>query len=198
MHTEPTNQLAPPVETTPRKIGAKEGVHYAPQDYAGIGPRAAILVIDSLVIFFILAFLAGICGLVPWIFRFYGVAALLVIWLYEVPLKRSSWRTVGYWLLGYKIVTLQGQRPSLFALTFRAMLWMFGPLAMVFDILWCGMEVDRQSMRDCFACTYVVKSRAEPIGIGSIVYTRYFLMGYNLMYPRVKRPDAIPAVAPDR
>jgi uncharacterized RDD family membrane protein YckC len=87
-------------------------------------------------------------------------------------------------------VNLQGERPSLFALTFRAMLWLFGPFAMLFDILWSGMEIDRQSLRDCLAGTYVVRSKSEPIGIGPIIYAKYFLMGYNLMYPRVKRPNA--------
>jgi uncharacterized RDD family membrane protein YckC len=93
-------------------------------------------------------------------------AVFAVFWAYEVVLKRSTVRTVGYRLTGCRIVNLQGERPSLFALTFRSLLWLFGPFNLLFDLLWCGIDDDRQTLRDRFAETCLINEGAMPIGTG--------------------------------
>jgi hypothetical protein len=86
----------PGVQETPiAKVGPKQGVFYPAADYAGIGPRIAILVIDSVALLLILGITALVCSLVPSVLRAYGILAIMIIWLYEVPLKRSSFGTLA-------------------------------------------------------------------------------------------------------
>jgi uncharacterized RDD family membrane protein YckC len=87
------------------------------------------------------------------------IGSIGIFWIYEVVLKRSAMRTIGYRLTGCRIVNLQGQPPSLFALTFRAFLWMFGPFNLLFDLFWCGIDDDRQTLRDRFAETCLTKTQ---------------------------------------
>jgi uncharacterized RDD family membrane protein YckC len=165
------------------------GVFYARDDYVGMRRRVVIFLIDS----FVLAVL-GFWLALAWAILIRGfpniftIAAIAMFWSCEVPLKRSSWRTLGYRLTGCRVVDLQGQRPSLFALTFRSLMWLFGPFNLLFDLLWCGIDEDRQTLRDRFAGTCVIKERATPIGTGEI-HLVYFDIGMlNLAYPRVTRP----------
>lgn len=72
-------------------------------------------------------------------------------------------------------------------MTFRMLLWAFGPFNLLFDLLWSGIDDDRQTLRDRFAGTCVVKNRAEPIGTAEIHLTYYYAFGFALMYPRVMR-----------
>lgn len=165
-----------------RSLG--DGVYYAASDYIGIWPRLVILVVDSLVLLVGVAVLAifvqliGLPGLI-------SLVVFAFVWWYEVPLKRSKYRTLGYWLMGCKIVNLKGERPSLFMLTIRATMWALGPFNFLFDIFWCGIDDDRQTLRDRFSSCCLVKLNAEPIGTGSVQLARFFAGGMALFYPRV-------------
>jgi uncharacterized RDD family membrane protein YckC len=165
------------------------GVFYAPDDYVGLGRRFIILVVDSLVLAFMMTCLA-----IVWLILLGGppagftIASIGVFWIYEVVLKRSTTRTVGYRLTRCRIVNLQGQRPSLFALTFRSLLWMLGPFNLLFDLMWSGIDDDRQTLRDRFAETCLINENATPIGTGEI-HLAYFDIGtLNLYYARVTHP----------
>lgn len=165
-----------------RSLG--DGVYYAPSDYIGLWPRIVILIVDSIVLLVGVIALAALAQFIgaP------GIISLLIIafvWWYEVPLKRSKYRTVGYWLMGCKIVNLKGERPSLFMLTIRATMWALGPFNFLFDILWSGIDDDRQTLRDRFSSCCLVKLNAEPIGTGSVQLARFFAGGMALFYPRV-------------
>jgi uncharacterized RDD family membrane protein YckC len=176
-----------------RDTSLGKGVYYAPGDYVGIGRRFIIFLVDGLVLGAILFCLVVIWILVrtgpPVIFT---VAVFAATWLYAVPCKRSPLRTVGYWLTGCRLVNLQGRPPSLFALTVRSLLWMFGPFNLLFDILWCGLDEDRQTLRDRFAGTCLINDGATPIGTGDIHLTYFDIGSFNLAYPRVVHPKVAP------
>jgi uncharacterized RDD family membrane protein YckC len=173
-----------------RDTSLGNGVYYARSDYVGFGRRTLILAVDGFilaVILFGLWLAFRIVGVPQFIFP---AAAMLTAWLYLVVCKRSSWRTVGYVLTGTRIVNLKGERPSLFALTFRSLLWTFGPGVFFWDLLWSGIDEDRKTLRDCYAGTYLINERATPIGVGEIHLT-YYDTGYlNPSYPHVTRPKA--------
>jgi uncharacterized RDD family membrane protein YckC len=173
--------------TRDRSLG--DGVYFVADDYIGLGPRILILVVDGVVLaagVWLLAFL--------WLNlrrNYDGVFACVVtlaIWLYLVPLKRSDIRTIGYRLTRAKLVTLKGQRPSLFMLTFRSLLWMFGPCNILFDLIWCGIDDDRQTMRDRFSNMCLVRNDATPIGTGEVHLAYFTAFGYALAYPHVVHP----------
>jgi uncharacterized RDD family membrane protein YckC len=175
-----------------RDTSLGRGVFYAPDDYVGMGRRIIILVVDSMVLAVLFTCLVivwlGVGGGPPVVFT---IATIGLFWMYEVVLKRSSLRTIGYRLTGCRIVNLKGERPSLFALTFRALLWLFGPLNLLFDLLWCGIDDDRQTLRDRFAETCLINENATPIGTGEI-HLAYFDIGtLNLYYARVTHPKVM-------
>jgi uncharacterized RDD family membrane protein YckC len=169
------------------------GVYYASEDYVGFAPRLLILAVDLLVIAaalmvttsLVLIVSAGNEGLM-------FAANLLIVWLYLVPLKRSRTRTVGYWLTGCRLVTLKGTRPSLLTLTMRLGLWGFGPANVFFDVIWCGIDQEEQTLRDRFTSVCVVRNRAEPLGEAAIHMAYYTVMGYCIILPRVQRPVVTP------
>ncbi len=172
-----------------RSLG--DGVYFAPDDYIGLGPRIVVFVVDSIVLaalLWIVAFLwFNTIGDYPGTFL---LLAISLIWVYLVPLKRSDTRTLGFRTVGCKLVTLKGSRPSNSMLTFRTLLWMFGPCNFLLDLIWCGIDDDRQTMRDRFSNMCLIRNNAEPIGTGEIHLAYFNAFGYNLMYPRVVHPKA--------
>jgi uncharacterized RDD family membrane protein YckC len=173
--------------TRDRSLG--EGVYFERHDYVGFGPRFVIFIIDSLV-------LAALIWLIAFFWEntvgeytgMFSAFLLFAVWFYLVPLKRSKVRTIGYRLMGCKLVTLKGTRPSLFMMTFRSLLWMFGPFHFLLDVIWCGIDDDRQTMRDRFSNMCLVRSNAEPIGTGEVHLAYLYAFGYSLAYPRVVHP----------
>lgn len=170
-----------------RSLG--DGVYYAPDDYIGLAPRILILLVDFLVVA-VIVFVTTIVWalLVGDPNRAFTAILILAIWLYVVFLKRSRFRTLGYRLTGAKLVTLKGQRPSLFMMTFRSLLWMFGPFNLLLDLMWCSADDDRQTMRDRFSNMCLVKHDASPIGTGEVHLAYFNALGYTLAYPRVVHP----------
>jgi len=168
-----------------RSLG--DGVYFAPTDYIGISRRIMILCVDT-----VMLFVLGLALSSVWSHLFGDpqgfIGALAVtIWLYMVPLKRSSWRTLGYQLAGAKLVNLKGERPALWLLTLRSLLWIFFlvPGNLLIDFLWCSIDDDRQSIRDRIANTCLVKNSATPIGVGEVHLAYYFVLGYMFAHSHV-------------
>ena len=115
---------------------------------------------------------------------------VLGVWLiYFVFLKYFS-RTVGYRLCRVRLVNLQGQPPTLWEVFTRSMFAVIGPANLVVDLVWLSGDPLRQALRDKFAHTYVVRGNAEPSATGSIEYSRYTVMGINLLFQEVRVGDA--------
>lgn len=179
---------------TEKAAPAEEGVYYARDDYAGFARRVAILLVDMAVVLFLqfplaMAFLvAGFYEgpfFAPIFPDSYWLTPVLLGWIYLGVLKPSRLRTVGYWAAGTRIVTLRGDRPSMFRMTFRLLLWVLGPFNLLIDLVWVAADEDSQTLRDRFAGTYVIRRHAQPIGRGSIHLAYYHLLTFTLAYPRV-------------
>ncbi len=183
--------------TRKRDTSLGTGVYFAANEYVGIMRRVVILVVD-------LAVLVGVYIGFATLFiaitgDLNGTFILIYVgfaWAYLTILKASRIRTVGYWLTGSRILNLRGKRPSIFRMTFRVLLWAFGPFNLLFDLLWSGIDDDCQTLRDRFAGTCVVNNHAEPIGTAEIHLTHYNAFGFALMYPRVMRPKNTESHAP--
>lgn len=186
-----------------RDTSLGRGVYFAIEDYIGLFPRIIVFIVDSIILLIALLVLLALSPVVrpflsiekqysgaaeAWCF----IAFLLFAWIYLTVLKTSRFRTVGYWLAGARIVTLQGNRPSPIRMTLRMTLRLTllatGPKNFLFDLLWSGIDDDKQTLRDRFLGTCVVKTNAEPIGEGEVHLARYFATGFNLAYPKVFRP----------
>ena len=174
-----------------------EGAYFLPSDYVGLVPRIAILVVDLAT----LAALYMIVGIIVLNFTEISDDQFLVLfavmaWLYLTVLKASRIRTVGYQLLGARIVNLKGEKPSIFRMTFRFLLCLFGPFSFIFDLLWVSTDDQKQTLRDRFAATCVIKHSAEQAGQAEIRFVFYNALGFNLMYQQVMAPKAATAKEP--
>ncbi|WP_298862434.1 RDD family protein [uncultured Gimesia sp.] len=171
-----------------RDTSLGEGVYYAPGDYIGIWRRIVILVVDLVVLYAIYYSSASLCiALTNDLTDTYFLYYYLFVWAYLTILKASKLRTAGYWLANARIVNLRGKRPSVFRMTYRLLFWLVGPFVFIFDLMWVATDDDRQTLRDRFAGTCVIKNNAESMGTAEIHMTYYSALGYNLMYPRVTR-----------
>ena len=169
--------------------------YYDMDDYVGFGKRLIVVCIDSMIIVLI-----GIALWIPFVVLIvteyaqtdpsgvFWIFFLIAIWVYLAPIKRSDFGTIGYRMLGIRLVSTKGGRPSLINMTIRMMIWMFAPFNFVLDLLWLGADTESQSLRDCYLGTYLITRKAKPIGRASAHLTRYYAMGFSLAYPRVCRP----------
>jgi len=119
-------------------------------------------------------------------------SSIVLGFVYLVLFKRSPLRTLGHMLGGVRIVNLQGGRPSLWALTMRALFVFIGPLNVFLDIVWVTGDEHRQALRDKWAHTYVIRNRAVPAGQGTVTWKRYTILGMNFLFQEIcaARADA--------
>ena len=169
-----------------------EGVYYRREDYAGLWRRVLVSSVDAVVAFFGLLGLMLIGDAIP---QASGLALAFVLWLvvsylYFVVCKRSRARTLGYRLGRVKIVSIHGDSPSAWRVTFRLLLTLMGGysyLLGLIDLCWITGDDDRQALRDKLAHTYVIRAAAEPMGRGPICYDVCHVLAWTLLLPRVRR-----------
>jgi len=181
-------------ETAAKRIGY--GVYYSRDSYAGFWRRLAVDLIDFIFLFVLVVIMAiGAAIIMP---GGEQEIALVMFWssivlgfVYLVLFKRSPLRTLGYMIGGVRIVNLQGDRPSLWALTIRAFFLLIGPLSMLLDIVWVSGDENRQALRDKWAHTYVIRNQAIPAGRSTITWKNYTIFGMNFMFQEIhaSKPD---------
>jgi uncharacterized RDD family membrane protein YckC len=165
------------------------GVFYRRDDYIGAGKRLLIDFVDTVVATGVSVLIsAALIVLVPDDNVVYAGIALtwVVIWLaYFVLLKRSRFRTLGYLIMGARVVNLRGERPSVASLLARLLFVVGGPANFLIDLFWITSDPCRQAIRDKFAHTYVVRNAAAPLGTGKIVYRTYAMFGTMFLFQEV-------------
>jgi uncharacterized RDD family membrane protein YckC len=161
------------------------GVYFQRSDYAGFWRRLMIDSVDLIVIgvvcltsFAVVWMLSPSPGL---ILASWGAA----FFSYFVLLKRSSLGTVGYRVVGVRIVGQDGGKPGISSLTLRMLFGVLGPLNWL-DLVWLSGDTHRQALRDKLAGTYVVRKDARPAGTGKIVYRHYEILFYNFLFREVE------------
>lgn len=182
-------------------MNPEEGVFYSKEFYAGVWLRLMIELTDS---FLVSALCAGLTlVLVDYIPPGKSLSyAILITWIlvwfgYFVLLKRSGFTTIGYRIGNTKIVNLQGNNPSLYFLTLRLIFAVIGPFNILLDLFWIPSDPHRQSVRDKIAHTYVIKRNAQVAGRGKIIFRRYNICGYNLVFPEVDTAEKDKFQLPD-
>src|SRR5262245_42654569 len=109
---------------------AETGPYYSPADYAGLFRRFTIIFVDLSVLILAWIALQLLTG---------GATTRATVWMWVgfsfayLVLLEASFGTLGFLLTGVKILTLKGERPSIVRMTFRLLLWVFGPINALFD-----------------------------------------------------------------
>ena len=175
-------QSRPPMTSQP--------VCFAANDYAGFWRRILIELVDVATMVFLLVLVAAILfaadvveePMDPAVWLCWGAA---VYW-YFVTVKRSRFHTVGCRLGGVRIVDVYGQTPPRRALLLRLLWAVFGPINIVFDLLWIPSDPCKQSLRDKMAHTYVVRVNARSAGPAQLVYRNYHIMGMSFIFQEIE------------
>ncbi len=171
-----------------------EGVYFAAEDYVGVKRRIIIFVIDFVVLIgfmFVLALISVILfEEIPEeeSVQIFLCSWLIFVWFYLVVLKASRVRTVGYWVMNARVLSLRGTKPSVLRMTYRLLLNGLFPFNIAYDLLWSIVDEDRQTLTDRFAGTCVIKNQAIPQGKSEIHFAYYCALGFNYAYPCVIRP----------
>ena len=173
------------------------GVYYRPQDGVGFLRRVLIDVVDGvvllltwtciLVVINLLFLLSYVSAALAQHMCFWSISG--ITFAYLVLLKRWG-RTLGYLLLGAQLVSIKGTRPSYVSLVIRSLFLFLGPMNTLLDLMWLSADPHRQSIRDKFARTYVIRRGAQPQGQGPIRYMILSMMNYTLIVPEVARTPA--------
>jgi len=166
------------------------GVIYEPESFAGFFRRFIIISVDLSIV--IALFYFGL-ELDSYFYVEYDdyyedystYTMILIIYLYLTVIKSSKLGTFGLLLTGTKIVTLKGQKPNIFKMTFRFLFLLLGPINGIIDFLWLTMNPEKRTFRDCICGTYIIRKNASPIGEGPIHLSRVGLMGQMFLYPSV-------------
>jgi hypothetical protein len=58
----------------------------------------------------------------------------------------------------------------------------------MFDLLWLTGDDYKQTLRDKFAGTVVIRKKAVPAGTGEIRLNRYQMLGYSFVFYEVRKP----------
>lgn len=188
------SEIEPPIIKMESAKGGSlgEGVFYSQDDYAGLGRRAAILILDSLVVIAMILVIGLSCDFLVnessafWVYL--PAVMLFVSWLYLAIIKRSNMGTLGYFVTNCRIVDLTGSRPSILTMTYRFLLLIFGPLHFFYDFLWLCNDQNKQTLRDKLAKTYVVNRVAQPEGIGQKTLVPIFFFLFSYQFTEVQRP----------
>ena len=107
------------------------------------------------------------------------------MYVYLAVIKSSNFRTIGYNLFGIKVVDLLGNSPNWSTMLIRFLLIFIGPFTFIIDILWLTGEQTKQTLRDKYAGTYVVKNTSIPKGTGLLRTVSLHFMGWNLSFKEV-------------
>lgn len=165
------------------------GVYYRTEDYASFIRRIACIIIDGVILFMILFLLGIIYGIFSYYvsFAIYFIFWAILATVYMTYIKASSFKTIGYIMLNLKIVDLRGEKPKLLVMLFRFFFSLFSPFQIIFDCLWLTDDVNRQSIHDKIAGTYVVKDNAKPVGNNKLKVSVYGINGYIFCFKEVLR-----------
>ncbi len=173
------------------------------RDYAGPLTRVAILCID-LIALVLLGFLVICATAAYWVIRSDESDVppqlawramwiiLTVAYLYLTVLQRSRIRTLGYILTGVRIVGIRGGKPSLLQMTVRLIPLLPVPWSLLFDLGWIVDEPHKQTLRDKWAGTFVVRHKAVPIGTAPVRYKRIGFCGIFLIFPEIGPVERLP------
>jgi len=185
--------------------GVRQAVRFAERDYAGLFRRIIIAGVDLAAVLVIWGAALGAVWYVWFLARPQSehppASTLwllpLTAYLYLTVVKRSRLGSLGLLVTGTRIVDVEGQRPSLLRMTAR-LFWLLPlPLGLLLDLGWLLEEPAKQTLRDKWAGTFVVRRRAKPIGRARVTYHRICLVGIQLIVPELDR-TAMSAETPER
>ena len=131
---------------------------YVRTQYGGYWKRGIANLIDCLllgIVFAIVSFSSNILT---------AVVEMVIFLAYMIGLKFAFGATVGYRLLGMKLVSINGANPTVQQIAIRLVAAFFSALALGLGFLWIALDKNKQAWHDKIAGTYVIRPKATPVG----------------------------------
>ena len=128
------------------------------REYMGFWIRLAALLVDSILILILLAFLS----------RIFGTAGIFVVYLfgllYYILLTTMQGQTLGKMALGIRVVDSQGNIPSLGMVLLREVVGKFIS-GIFFDLgyAWVAWDQEKRGWHDHIAGTFVIRKERERV-----------------------------------
>jgi uncharacterized RDD family membrane protein YckC len=121
------------------------------------------------------------------------LAWLVLCVAYHIPLRRTRGGTLGYRLMGIRLVDQSGRPPAMRQLARRFLIAI--PLTLFIGLSYfsCFSAPRRQTLHDMWSGTWAVRKRAQPAGPAVTAYFTKFLGTIPTMYIDV---EPLPADAP--
>jgi uncharacterized RDD family membrane protein YckC len=141
-------------------VGEKSGAAYniyERDDYAGYWRRFLADSVDGLILaipLLLISLMNETAG---------GLLALPAFALYHIGLKADRGTTLGYRLLGIKLVSMDGAEVTLRQVAIRQICSLLSALPFDLGFLWIAFDPNRQAWHDKIAATYVVRRNAAPV-----------------------------------
>jgi len=152
-------------------------VTYRRQDYCGFWRRFAANSIDGIILGIIyralneilhaIASLSGTSylGFSEW------MLCTIMFWAYMIWLKGYRGATPGYYVLGIRIISINGTHVSVKQILIRIISSFFSAIPFGLGYIWITIDVDRQAWHDKIAGTYVIRSGAMPVRVTNLPRT---------------------------
>jgi uncharacterized RDD family membrane protein YckC len=168
----------------------KLGVVYRKADYPGLFARMAIDAIDFAAVIGVAA--ASLLTVFSGVEEDATMGRLFLLFLllgfgYIGPWKATGLPTLGYLLFKVRLVNVHGERVNFWQASGRALFMVAGPVNYLFDSLWIYSEAPRQTLRDKFSGTYLVKKGALEEYRGKVVRKVLHVMGYRTQVEEIRR-----------
>ena len=173
-----------------QQTAKKMGVYYKTDSYAGFWTRILAWTIDIffLLFLFVLSIVSSVYLPNNQEINIYFLLWIVFCFFYLTVIKTTENSTLGFYITKLKLVNLSGQKPSFLTMTLRFLLLSMGPFELPIDLIWLTGEETKQTLRDKFAETYVIKKSSLPIGEAPIVSTRLCVNGWHLLFMEVAIP----------
>jgi uncharacterized RDD family membrane protein YckC len=176
-------------------LGPEDVVFYDASAYSGFWRRMLVLAVDFLLLlavgipFFLLADYLSSAGFESGLLLIITLPFWIFAFFYLTLVKASRFGTLGYRLAKVKIVNFSGHSPSLWYMSFRLALWVFGPINSILDLGFIPSSHRKQSIRDKVVGTFVVQRDAEPCGVGKKRMVRWHFMSMAFIFPEIVETD---------
>ena len=132
---------------------------YSREEYGGLGRRIFADFLDGVFLAIACAIVNAVTGDLTAIF----VLDTVIFLVYMIGLKVYKGATLGYRILGMRIVAINGAEVTVKQVVVRILSSIFSSLAFGLGFIWIAIDTNKQAWHDKAAGTYVIRSGASPV-----------------------------------
>ncbi len=164
-----TGQMNESYFTRSEAVTGAKYVIYNRQDYGGFWRRFLANFLDGIILGMaykvIDAILHAIVSLLGTAYPEFSewMLCAIIFWAYMIWLKGYRGATPGYYALGIRIISINGEEVTIKQIVIRTISSFFSAIPFVLGYIWIAVDANRQAWHDKIAGTYVIRTGAIPV-----------------------------------